>query len=71
MLNRIDQLLIAMMEHDEKDADRIQHFLIDHEFTQLIGRMEGQPMDVLETLEAPAMVHDIGICITLNTNRIR
>ena len=24
MLNRIDQLLISTMEHEEKDADRIQ-----------------------------------------------
>ena len=38
MLNRIDQLLIAMMEHEEKDAARIQHFLKVHEYTRLIGR---------------------------------
>ena len=61
MLNRIDQLLVAMMEHEEKDADRIQHFLKVHEFARLIGQMEGLPADVQETLEAAAVVHDIGI----------
>ena len=61
MLNRIDQLLITMMEHEEKNANRIQHFLKVHEFAQLIGRMEELPADVLETLEAAAVVHDIGI----------
>ena len=61
MINRIDQLLIAMMEHEEKDADRIQHFLKVHEFARLIGQMEELPADVLETLEAAAVVHDIGI----------
>ena len=37
MLDRIDQLLIAMMEHEEKDAKHIQHLLKVHEFARLIG----------------------------------
>ena len=61
MPNRIDQLLIAMMEHEEKDVKRIQHFLKVHEFARLIGQMEGLSADVQETLEAAAVVHDIGI----------
>ena len=61
MQNRIDQLLVAMMEHEEKDVKRIQHFLKVHEFARLIGRMEGLPADDQETLEAAAVVHDIGI----------
>ena len=61
MLDRMDQLLIAMMEHEEKDAKRIQHLLKVHEFARLIGRMEGLPADVQEILEAAAVVHDIGI----------
>ena len=61
MQSRIDQLLIAMMEHEEKDVKRIHHFLKVHGFARLIGRMEGLPADVQETLEAAAVVHDIGI----------
>ena len=61
MLNRIDRLLIAMMEHEEKDVKRIQHLLKVHAFARLIGQLEGLPADVQETLEAAAVVHDIGI----------
>ena len=61
MLNRIDQLFIAMMEHEEKDVKRIQHLLKVHEFARLIGLTEGLPPDVQETLEAATVVHDIGI----------
>ena len=61
MQSRIDQLLIAMMEHEDKDVKRIQHFLKVHEFARLIGQMEGLPANVQETLEAAAVVHDIGI----------
>ena len=43
MQSRIDQLLIAMMEHEDKDAKRIQHLLKVHEFARLIGQMEGLP----------------------------
>ena len=61
MTNRIDQLLVAMMEHEERDTEQIQHFLKVHQFARLIGRMEALPSDVQETLEAAAVVHDIGI----------
>ena len=61
MQSRIDQLLIAMMEHEEKDVKRIQHFLKVHEFARLIGQMEELPTNIQETLEAAAVVHDIGI----------
>ena len=61
MQSRIDQLLIAMMEYEDKDVKRIQHFLKVYEFARLIGRMEGLSANVQETLEAAAAVHDIGI----------
>ena len=35
MQSRIDQLLIAMMEHEDKDVKRIQHLLKVHEFARL------------------------------------
>lgn len=61
MPNRIDQLLVAMMEHEGKDVKQIQHLLKVHAFARLIGQMEGLRADVQETLEAAAVVHDIGI----------
>ena len=61
MQSRIDQLLIAMMKHEDKDVKRIQHLLKVHEFARLIGQMEGLLANVQETLEASAVVHDIGI----------
>ena len=59
--NRIDALIVSMMEHEAPDARRIQHFLKVHEFARLIAVLEGLPGDVRETLEAAAVVHDIGI----------
>ena len=61
MANHIDTLLIAMIEHEAPDARRIQHFIKVHEFARLIGLMEQLPAAVQETLEAAAVVHDIGI----------
>ena len=57
----IDTLLIAMMEHEDRDANGIQHFVKVHDFARLIGQMEKLPAGVQETLEAAAVVHDIGI----------
>ncbi len=61
MLSRIDTLLTAMMEHEKPDALRIQHFVKVHAYAGLIGRMEHLPDPLQETLEAAAIVHDIGI----------
>ena len=61
MLSRIDTLLTAMMEHEKPDALRIQNFVKVHAYAGLIGRMEHLPDPLQETLEAAAIVHDIGI----------
>ncbi len=60
-MTRMDQLLAAMMEHEKPDALRIQHFVKVHAYAGLIGRMEHLPDALQETLEAAAIVHDIGI----------
>lgn len=60
-MNKMDQLLIAMMEYDKPDAKRIQHFVKVYEFARLIGLMEGLDEKTQEILEAAAIVHDIGI----------
>lgn len=57
----MEDLLIAMIEHEEKDGKRIQHFLKVYEFARLIGREEGLDERTQKTLEVAAVVHDIGI----------
>ena len=39
-MDRMDQLLLKMMEYDRQDAKRIQHFIKVHEFARLIGKLE-------------------------------
>ncbi len=60
-----DQLLHALMmkmiEFDAGDAKRIQHFVKVASFARTIGLGEGLDADTLLTLEAAAIVHDIGI----------
>ncbi len=54
-------LTARMIAFDHGDARRIQHFIKVHAFAALIGRLEKLPADVQQTLEAAAIVHDIGI----------
>lgn len=54
-------LTARMIAFDRGDARRIQHFIKVHAFAALIGRLEKLPADVQQTLEAAAIVHDIGI----------
>lgn len=60
-MENLDLLLQEMISHNAGDPRRIQHLVKVHEFARLIGRMEGLTGDALETLEAAAYVHDIGI----------
>lgn len=57
----IDKLTVKMIEYFAGDPKRIQHFLKVHSLCALIGRMEGLSQRELFTLEAAALVHDIGI----------
>lgn len=61
MTDRLDLLLGEMIAHNAGDARRIQHLVKVHEFARYIGRREGLAGEELETLEAAAYVHDIGI----------
>lgn len=57
----IEELLLAAVEYDAGDAMRIQHLLKVHEFSRLIGRMEGLDERTQFVLETAAILHDIGI----------
>lgn len=61
MTNQLDTLYKKMMEFDRGDAMRIQHFIKVHSLAALIGRGEGLDTATQTTLEAAALVHDIGI----------
>ena len=57
----LDKLTQKMIEYFSGDPKRIQHFIKVHSFAALIGRMEGLDEREQFTLEAAALVHDIGI----------
>ena len=59
--DRLDLLMEEMIAFDAGDPRRIQHFVKVHAFARYIGRREGLTGELLETLEAAAYVHDIGI----------
>ncbi len=63
MESMLDALALRMIEHDRGDARRIQHFIKVHSLARLIGRRESLDDVTLLTLEAAALVHDIGIRI--------
>lgn len=54
-------LLEAMMAYNAGDARRIAHFVKVHGYARAIGRLEALPPLTQLTLEAAAIVHDIGI----------
>ena len=55
------KLTQEMILFEEGVPGRIQHFLKVHSFSKLIGESEGLDEQTLFTLEAAAIVHDIGI----------
>lgn len=59
------KLLEAMMEFDGGNPLRIQHFLKVLGFARQIGKMEGLDLRTQEILETAAIVHDIGIKVSL------
>ncbi|MDD2956011.1 MAG: HD domain-containing protein [Oscillospiraceae bacterium] len=60
-MDQIDQLMREMVVYDGGDPHRVQHFLKVHSFSRFIGHGEDVDPQTLFTLEAAALVHDIGI----------
>lgn len=60
-MDRKDKLILEMIEYDKGNPWMIQHFIKVHEFSRILGVMEGLDEKTLETLEVSAIVHDIGI----------
>ncbi|MCH3995181.1 MAG: HD domain-containing protein [Prevotella sp.] len=55
------QLIAAMIDYDQGDPVRIQHFMKVHNFAAAIGTLEGIDAETQFVLETAAIVHDIGI----------
>ena len=56
-----EKLIMAAIEYDKGDPRRIQHFIKVHSFARLIGMQENLSEKMMKTLEAAAVLHDIGI----------
>lgn len=63
-MNDIQNVMIKMIEYDKGDSRRIQHFIKVYQFAKLIGKMEQVDVQMQETIEVAALVHDIGIKIS-------
>lgn len=57
----LQALMLEMIGFDAGDPKRIQHFIKVHSLARTIGVGEGADGSTLFTLEAAAIVHDIGI----------
>ena len=57
----INKLIMEMVQFYAGDPHQVQHFIKVHSYSKLIGEIEKISPDVMETLEAAAIVHDIGI----------
>lgn len=64
-MEKIESLIFEMIQFDSGEPELIHHFLKVHNFAKLIGSMENISPDLMEVLEAAAVVHDIGIKISL------
>lgn len=58
-------LIEAMIAYYAGDPKRVQHFLKVYEFAKLIGEAEGLPEDEQHILRTAAIVHDIGIKVSV------
>ena len=65
ILNKIGQIIQEMIQHETGVPHRINHFLKVYGFAKAIGEQEGINLDIQHTLEVAAVMHDIGIKISL------
>lgn len=61
MEEKLHSLMLAMINYNNGDAKRIQHFIKVHALAKLIGIEEGLDRKTQYILEAAALTHDIGI----------
>ena len=54
-----------MFTYERGNPERIAHLTKVHDYARTIGLLEGIDEEILATLEAAAIVHDIGIKVSL------
>ncbi len=54
-----------MFAYEKGNPERIAHLAKVHDYARTIGLLEGLDEETLATLEAAALVHDIGIKVSL------
>ncbi|MBL4934349.1 HD domain-containing protein [Clostridium sp. YIM B02515] len=64
-MTKICEFTLEMINFDAGEPELIQHFIKVHEFALLIGSMESVPYNIIEVIEAAAIVHDIGIKVCM------
>lgn len=64
-MDKINALILDMLEFDVGEPELIQHFLKVYEFAKLIGSMENISSDDMAVLEAVSILHDIGIKVCM------
>ena len=60
-MKKTEKLIFETMKFFGGDEKRVQHFIKVHSLSKLIAKGEEVEKDVLETVEAAAIVHDVGI----------
>ena len=60
-MDRMDDLILRMTAYERGNPHQIQHSLKVHAFARLIAVGEGLDADTRLTVEAAAVVHDVGI----------
>ena len=66
-MNFIAQVTKAMIEHEHGCPQRINHFLRVYGYAKTIAQLEEVDENTLLTVETVALMHDIGIKISLET----
>jgi len=64
-MNKTDILIMEMFEFNAGEPELIQHFIKVHCLAKLIGDMENVPEPIMAVIEAAAIVHDIGIKVSM------
>ncbi len=64
-MDKISDLILEMIRFDAGEPELIHHFLKVYEFSKLICQMENIPPGLSETIGAAAVVHDIGIKVSM------
>ena len=65
MSKLINQVALAMVAYERGNQRRINHFLRVHSYAEIIAEAENVDADTLKILKIAALMHDIGIKVSL------